>query len=273
MAAVITCPETLKKAIITDLEDKENESSLMSIVLRLDSSDEDDMEIKETEAGLEVYYNAGEVYYEKGAFDGYYHESVTGAFAALKKKYPEIAIRGLCHEEIPKWGYICGTYFYCDSNMSTLASSTRWQICAGCGDVIDYDTFYNSAGWDYQNNRLIREETFEPVCLCCPTCMLRYILKEKMPDNPVLDGLWRENIYCLNSSWTPEERKKYSEPLWECEIDIRDLLKERISDHMNDYEYTADFRRNIDDIRAMLDNCEDVELRALLLEILNRINQ
>lgn len=243
MAAVITCPETLKEAILTDLEDKENEFSLINIVSKLDFSEEDDLIIKETKDGMEILFPVGEIYGQTTD----YVDCVTDVFSELKKKYPNIGIRGECYFYETVCAGTTGPIFYCKPSDASLTVVDRWQRCCVCGKILETDTFYNSDQWDFNEG--------DEKCLCCPTCMLEYAILEY------------GSIINPNDSFSEEE----SDAIFDEEITFEELFLQRIRENLD--EYLPDFAKNADRVRALLDGCEDEKNRALLLEILNRINQ
>ena len=57
----------------------------------------------------------------------------------LKKKYGDIAIRGIAYEYETIQEATFGPFFYCTENDTELTVTFEWQECANCGEIVETD--------------------------------------------------------------------------------------------------------------------------------------
>lgn len=201
MSATIKCPDELKQSIINDLSGVPSNTNLSLIeLLELINADETDVSIEETPEGLNIDFPGREIY----GFTHWYVLAVTNVFSELKRKYPNIGIFGICCYYETVSGTTIGPLFHCEPSDKALRVVEKWQQCAGCGEVLETDTFYNSSRWDFGEG--------EEFCLCSPECMRAYL----------------ENGYTFilntNHLWTEEQEEAY----YDDKLTIEEFLEQML---------------------------------------------
>ena len=262
MPAIIRCAKELKEQIKSELlesvqytEDMDkydkinawygfSDSHPISLSWRVEEYDGyPALGITETEEGLSVDFPIGAVY---GECVNTYPESISDAFRELKKKYPGIGIQGECYTYETVSAYTYGVVFHCEPEDAELTVVDHWQECVVCGKILDSDTFYNSDQWETGEGDLN--------CICCPTCMLEYVIQEYI------------EIININESWSEEwmEEEEFDPD------SISEYFWSRIAS--NTEEYLSDFIANKDRIIALANQGDlPVEKKAVLLDIIERI--
>lgn len=192
--------------------------------------DSDAVVVDEFEGGLEIAFPIGEVY----GYAADYVQTIPYIFEDLKKKYEDIAIRGIAYEYEAVQEYTFGPFFYCTENDAELTVTFEWQECTICGEISETDVLYNSSQWDLgAGNHL---------CLCCPTCMLEYTLSKERGEIEPNESFDEDEIDAIYDS--DDEDKALKKMLWK-----------RIT--LNLDEYAEDFRRKNDRV-LMLANKKGV---------------
>jgi hypothetical protein len=204
----------------------------------------DPVTVEETEDGLQIDYPIGTMYGKVAD----YVESIPDIFQDVKNQFKDIGVFGIAYEFETVMAETFGPLFYCEPQDENLTVTYAWQWCVICGKYVEGDATYNSSQWDLETGG-------NPNCLCCPTCMLEYALSER----------WHE--VGINASISDDEKEKFVN---EC-LDVdNELFWSRIVANLD--EYMDDFAANQDRVAALLEVKNlDVEKRAVLLEILNRI--
>ena len=236
MAATIKCKSSIKNDI-KDYILKEIGNLMESI-----RESAEDVVVDEFEGGLEVIFPIGEIY----GYASNYVQNIPYVFEELKKKYRDIAIRGIAYEYETIQEYTFGPFFYCTEDDAELTVTFEWQECANCGEIIETDTVYNSSQRDFEEGNLL--------CLCCPTCMLEYVLS-KESRNVQPNGTFDEDE--MNTIYDSDDEDKA----------FKKLLWKKIT--LNLEEYAEDFRIKRDRVFA-LSNKKDVTVacKKVLMSIL-----
>ena len=276
MSAIIKCPKELRQSIKLELlefvqytEDMDEFDRINAwyefedthpVSLRMIINEERDgypeLGVVETEEGLFVEFPVGAVY---GDVIDYYPEEISNAFKELKSKYPDIGIKGLCYAYETTANFTYGSYFYCEPEDSDLTVIDHWQKCAVCGRILDTDTFYNSDQWD-------NEQEGDLNCICCPTCMLEYVIKgPKDKENEIVN---------INDSWSRElKNEELDEDEWDGDFEsfsIPDYFWSMIVANKN--EYLPDFIANKDRVEKLASINGILEDKKLFLsEILEKV--
>lgn len=131
MGATIKCNQTERHAISQILLER-----LKKVIEQIDE-DENCVSVYETEEGLSIDYPTGEIYGR--ASD--YVQAIPNVFIEIKKKYPEIEVRGIAYEYETVSEATFGPFFYCKTTDSDLTVTYKWQICESCGSVIEKGNF------------------------------------------------------------------------------------------------------------------------------------
>lgn len=218
MSAIIRCRDSIKKDI-KDYILKEM-GNLMSNI----REESDAVVVDEFEGGLEIAFPIGEIY----GYASDYVQNIPYIFKELKKKYGDIAIRGIAYEYETIQEATFGPFFYCTENDTELTVTFEWQECANCGEIVETDVVYNSSQRDFEEGNLL--------CLCCPTCMLEYALSKECGEVQPNGSFDEDEMDAIYDS--DDEDKALKKLLWQ-----------RIT--LNLDEYAEDFRRKSDRISAL----------------------
>ena len=243
MPATIKCDNQIKSEIKSYL--LEEFHSLMEKIRK----DEDSVSVEDVADGLNVEFPIGEIY--GSASD--YVQDIPYIFDNLKKTYSEIEINGIAYEYETRQEATFGPFFYCTSDDSELTVTYEWQECVSCGKIMEADVLYNSSQRDYGEGNLL--------CLCSPTCMLEYIIKDE------------ENKLQPNDSFTDDEMDMIYDSI-EADEDSDDTIKKILWNRVidNTCDYLEEFVSNKDRIFALVneDQATD-EQKAFLQSVLNQI--
>lgn len=239
MSATIRCRDSIRKDI-KDYILKEMGNLMSSI-----REDSDAVVVDEVEGGLEIAFPVGEIY----GYASDYVQNIPYIFEDLKKKYGDIAIRGIAYEYETIQEATFGPFFYCSEDDPELTITFEWQECASCGQIVETDTFYNSSQRDMEEGNLL--------CLCCPTCMLEYALSKNCGELQPNESFDEDELDAIYDS--DDEDKALKKLLWK-----------RIT--LNLDEYAEDFSLKKDRVLA-LTNQKGVTVarKKVLLSIIENI--
>ena len=239
MAATIQCSDSVKEDITAFL--LQEIGDLMESI----REEEDVVSVEETDTGLEVDFPCGEIY----GYSSDYVQVMPRIFQKLKETYPDIAIYGIAYEYETITAYTFGSFFYCSAQDSTVTVTYDWQECAACGNILEGELFYNSSQQDFEEGNLL--------CLCCPTCMLAYVLDKEYGEVQPNASL-EEELEEINGSEDPDTA-------------LKEVLWKRICDNLE--EYLDDFAAHREKITALAsDPALDPDKKAVLVQILERIS-
>ena len=199
MPAVVRCNEKDKKSIKEFLQKEIDEC--------IESIDDGECIIEESNIGLEVEFPIGEIY----GYTSDYVQMIGSVFSLLKEKFPDVGIEGVAYEYETITAGTFGPYFRCEPEDKYLDITYEWQACTECGKIVLEDTFYNSSQWDFEEGNL--------ECICSPSCALLHALSEYCSD---LEG---------NASVDEDTRDE----LWEDENKIKEILWDMVCDNLDDY--------------------------------------
>jgi hypothetical protein len=203
----------------------------------------DPVTVEETEDGLQIDYPSDQIY---GNYIDYV-QMIPDIFQDVKNHFKDIGVHGIVYGCNKFAGEPFGPMFYCEQQDENLTVTYVWQACIICGKYVEGDATYNSMQWD------LGEGNFD--CLCCPTCMLEHALIEGGAE------------LRINASISDDEKEKFVD---EDSYVENELFWSRIVANLD--EYMDDFAANQDRVAALMEIKNlNVEKRAVLLEILNRI--
>lgn len=232
MSAIIRCRDSIKKDI-KDYILKEM-GNLMSSIRK----NSDAVVVDEFEGGLGIAFPIGEVY----GYAADYVQTIPYIFEDLKKKYEDIAIRGIVYEYETVQEYTFGPFFYCTENDDELTVTFEWQECANCGEIVETDVVYNSSQRDFEEGNLL--------CLCCPTCMLEYALSKECREVQPNGSFDKDEMDAIYDS--DDEDKA-----------LKTLLWKKIA--LNLDEYAEDFRLKKDRVLALTNKKDITAVRKKVL--------
>lgn len=227
MPAIVMCKECDKKAIREFLQKEIDEC--------IESIDDGECTIEETETGLEIEYPVGEIY----GYTSDYVQMIGSVFSLLKEKYPDVGIEGIAYEDETITACTFGPYFRCKPEDARLTMVYEWQICTECGKIIIEDTFYNSSQWDFEEGNI--------ECICSPSCAMLHALSE----------------YCSELQGNASIDEDTIEELWDDENLIKQILWDRVCENID--EYMDDLKANKDRFVAIIEkvNIDDEKMKIL----------
>ena len=183
---------------------------------------------------------------------GNYEGRVCCAFKELKSKFPNIAIAGEVYWDETYSEYTYGCDFYCASNEDKLhVTHSPKQTCIICWKSYQYDVFFNSSQYENSEGPLN--------CICCPTCMLIYLVKEE-------PGYFRPI-----PSWFTDEELDELYDSDDYEQDLYEMTKKKFLSQLE--LYTPDFTKNEDKIQKLLQTCKSLEWKDIILQVLENVRQ
>ena len=242
MPATIYCREEQKE----DIKSIVMKGLLEAIKCTRCDSDEISYEYKSW--GIDFEFPIGEIY----GYTSDYVQMIPDIFREVKQKYKDVGIWGLAYEYETVTAITFGPLFYCEPEDLNIKIVYKWQECDICGDIVETDAIYNSSQWDFEEGNV--------ACLCCPTCMLKYLLNKNC-----WGGLEP------NASFTDDEIEEMLD-----NEDTESFLKSYFYDKIieNLTEYLEDFRKHKDDI-VELSEREDLteDEKELIAKILKNINK
>lgn len=216
MPAIVTC----KKEDVNDIKSILTEEILKT--MESINSDEDELVIKEVDNGLDIEFPIGEIY----GYTSDYVQMIPEVFKMVKEKYRDVAIWGIAYEYETISAITFGPLFYCKSEDLGLKLVYKWQECDVCCNIAETDVVYNSSQWDFGEGNV--------ACVCCPTCMLKYLLNRNC-----WGGLEP------NASFTDDEIEEMLDSE-DTDSFLKPYFIKKIKENID--EYIIDFRKKKDEI-------------------------
>ena len=232
MSAIIKCSNAIKEEI------KSYCLSEIGALMQSIREGADAVTAKVHDDGLEIAFPIGEIY----GYTSDYVQALPNVFKELKKKHPDIAVRGIAYEYETVSEATFGPYFYCAAEDKDLTVTFEWQECAVCGNIIETDACYNSSQHDFGEGNLL--------CLCSPTCMLEYALSKEHGEVQLNGSFDEEEADTIYDS--DDEDKALKKMLWK-----------RITLNQNDYQ--EDFKANKERITALIGKKGTTEAKKKVL--------